>query len=210
MIKVAMLDDHPLILSGMKAILDIEADIRVTGTYHTSSLLLSDLHRELPDVLLLDLQLQQETGDAVLQLLQKEYSSIRVIILTNIDAMQVVRNLMTIGARGYMLKTSPLSKLPEAIRMVAGGAVYIADEIKEVLARTALTADRSHQTNSFSSRETEILQLISEEYTTQEIAMKLGLSNRTIDNYRLGLMQKLDAKNMIGMVKKAILLGLIK
>ncbi len=210
MISVAILDDHPLILSGMKSVLDTESDIEVIGTYTSSSMLFISFKEQLPDVLLLDLNLKNETGDQILQFILQDYPTIKVIMLTNIDTHHIVKNLLQLGAKGYLLKTTSLDKLAKSIRQVAQNDIVIAEEIKENMIKANFFSDKSQQLHKFSQREIEILQLIANEQTTQEIAQTLKLSNRTIDNYRLGLMQKLDSKNMIGMVKKAMILGLIK
>lgn len=210
-IKVAIIDDHPLVRNGIAALLAGEPDIALCGSYGNANQLLAALQTQQPDVLLLDLQIQEVSGFDLLPLITKAHPDIKTIVLTSIDSALIIRNLLNSGARGYLLKTSNQDIIATAIRAVNDGAVYLADEVKDLLSRSLL----NHKTNlgyhkDLSERELQILQLISEEYTSPEIAEKIHLSVRTVENYRLGLLQKFDVKNIAGLLKKAIMMGLVK
>jgi DNA-binding NarL/FixJ family response regulator len=209
-INVAILDDHPLVLNGIVSMLSGENHISIFGKFSHSNAFFVAIEKHQPDVLLLDLQLQETTGTEVLSVLKQKYPGIKVIILTSVNNLLVIKTLMAGGASGYILKTIELERITEAIDRVYKGEIYLSEEVKDLLAKSAISKKNILGFNDdLSAKEIEILRLIAGENTTQEISEKLRLSPRTIDNYRLGLMQKLGAKNMIGMVKKAIMLGLV-
>lgn len=210
-IKVAIIDDHPLVRGGISALLGYEPDIELCGNYSNSNQMLADFRTEQPDVLLLDLQMPDTSGFDLIPQLAAAYPSIRIIVLTSIDSALMIRNLLNSGAKGYLLKTDNQEHIAEAIREVAKGQIFLSEEVKNLLSSSLL----NHKTNigfhkDLSERELQILQLLYEEYTSPEIAARIHLSVRTVENYRLGLLQKLDAKNITGLIKKAIMMGLVK
>lgn len=210
-IKVSLIDDHPLVRSGLEALLQAEVDMEIVGVYANANQLIIGLKAQLPDILLLDLQMQDVSGFDLLPELKAAYPEMKIIILTSLDTAIVVKSLFNSGANGYLLKTTNQEVIAEAIREVYSGGIFMNNEVKNILSHSLL----NHKTNlgfnkELSEREREILQLIYEEYTSQEIAEKIHLSARTVENYRLGLLQKLDAKNIAGLIKKAIRMGIVK
>ncbi|MNU14865.1 Transcriptional regulatory protein LiaR [compost metagenome] len=210
-ISVGIIDDHPVVRDGLAAFLEQEADIAVTGSYANANQLLAAFKQQQPEVLLLDLQMQDISGFDLLPVITDKYPAVKTIILTSMDSALVIRNLLQAGAKGYLLKTTNQDRIAAAIRAVMQGELYLSDEVKSLLTNSLLL----HKTNlgfhkDLSERELQILQLIYDEHTSQEIADKIHLSVRTVENYRLGLLQKLDVKNMAGLIKKAILMGLVK
>jgi len=210
-IRIAITDDHPMMLNGLKHALETYEHIEVTGLYAGGNALLDGLQQQQPDVLLLDVHLPDITGDALTRIITRKYPSVRILILTSHDSIFFIRSLLRSGATGYVLKTAEHALLLEAIESVYRGLQYLSPEVKDSLIKDTLKM-RSKISNplELTQREKDIIQLIAEEHTSQEIAEKLFLSHRTVENYRLGLMQKLDAKNMVGLVKKAIQMGLVE
>ncbi|RQO30101.1 DNA-binding response regulator [Taibaiella sp. KBW10] len=210
-IQVAIIDDHPLVRSGINAMLESDAGIEVTGLYAHFNALMVAIKANVPDVLLLDLQMADMSGAAILEVVSKQYPQLSVIILTSIDSALMVRNLMKAGAKGYVLKTTGQEEILQAIHAVYQGEIYLSKDIKDILVQSTLQHKTGMGFNTeLSEREVQILQLIAAEYSSPEIAQKIHLSTRTVENYRLGLMQKLEVKNIAGLIKKAIFMGLIK
>ncbi len=210
-IKVALIDDHPLVRGGISALLSCEPDLELCGNYNNSNQMLADFRTAQPDVLLLDLQMPDTSGFDLVPQLTASYPAIKIIVLTSIDSALIIRNLLNAGAKGYLLKTGNQEHIARAIREVSGGQIFLSEEVKNLLTNSLI----NHKTNlgfhkDLSDRELQILQLLFEEYTSPEIAEKIHLSVRTVENYRLGLLQKLDAKNITGLIKKAIMMGLVK
>lgn len=212
MIKVAITDDHPLLLQGVKNILDGREGFQVTGCYTSGGILLAALQKEQPDVLLLDLQLAGDPqGKDLIVRLRQDYPELRILVLTSNDNAYNIQIILNAGAQGYLLKNIEQDLLMEAIETIYKGEEYLSPEVKNILL-DSLRKDKTKKvgTESLTPRELDILRLIAEEKTSHEIGEILHLSYRTIETYRLGIMQKLGVKNMVGMVKKAILLGIIK
>jgi DNA-binding NarL/FixJ family response regulator len=209
-IRVSIADDHPLVINGLKQILECCEDIEIISTYANGQELLNGLRSVQPDVLLLDIQMPYKTGDEVAPLILEAYKGIKIIALTNQDNTFYVKTMMRHGVSGYMLKTSDADTIVEAIRMVARGEVFVDLLLKEKLVEETLTAKKSNsRMPQLTRREKEVLELIASNFTSQEIADQLYLSKRTIDNHRLSLLLKLDVKNSAALIKKAMQMGLI-
>ncbi len=210
-IKIAITDDHPMVREGIKSMLLSSGEYIICGMYVNGSNCLSGLRQELPDVLLLDLSLPDINGAELVPKLRTEFPDLPIIIITSIDSVILIKSLINSGINGYLLKTSNHDLLTKAITSVRKGELFLAPEIQSILAnsvvKTAISGNKSMQ---LTEKETEIIRLIAHEYTSQEIAEKVHLSVRTVDNYRLGLMQKMDVKNLAGLVRKAILMGIVE
>ncbi len=213
-IKLAIADDHPLMLSGLQNVLQTYNHISICNTYASGNELLEGLAQQQPDVLLLDINLPDKTGNELIRIINKKYPHISVIALTSLDSAFHIKDMMQHGCKGYLLKNTPAHVLVEAIEKVYEGEEFLEPAIKEQLLRSMLKMKQQSGAGVLSTkltrREHEILQLIAEEYTSQEIAEKLSLSQRTVDNHRFSLLQKLQVKNSIGLVRAAMQLGLIE
>jgi len=210
-IKIAIADDHPLIVKGLQNILGAYPHLEVRHTYETGEELLTGLRKELPDVLLLDINLPDKTGNELIRIISKKYPEVRVLVLTSMDSIYHVKDMMQHGGMGYLLKNASAGTLVEAIESVYNGEEFLEPVLKEQLLRSMLKMKKQAELvrPTLTRREKEILQLIAAEYSSPEIAKKLSLSQRTVDNHRFSLLQKLQAKNSIGLVKSALQLGLI-
>lgn len=212
MIKIAITDDHPLLLNGLQQAIEAHGNMEIMGTYNNGSRLLNSLANTRPDVLLLDLQLSSDPqGSELVKMIKSKYPEIRILILTSNDNAYNIQLVLNSGADGYLLKNIEMTLLTDAIEKVYHGEEYLSPEVKDIL----LNSLRKNSSNlpgseNLTEREIQILQLIAEEKTSQEIGSILHLSYRTIETYRLAIMQKLGVKNMVGMTKKAIMLGIIK
>ncbi|RYZ53317.1 MAG: response regulator transcription factor [Sphingobacteriales bacterium] len=211
LIKVAITDDHPLAISGLKNMLSDVPHIEVANTYENGTLLLEGLRQSQPDVLLLDVQLPDIKGQELAEIISRDYPKVKILAITSLDAPIHVRSMMKHGCSGYVLKNIRVNALQHAIEQVYAGEQYIEPALKEQMMQNLLQVKKTSggRTPALTQREKEILKLIVEENTNQEIAEKLFLSLRTIENHRFSLLQKLEVKNSIGLVKVAIQLGLV-
>lgn len=206
MISVAITDDQVIILKGLQKILADVPGIIVTGVYNNGDELLEGLQKEQPDVLLLDIQMPGKSGIELAGIISKSYKHVKIIALTNIDIVAQIKKILQQGVLGYLLKDASPEKIVTAIKTVFEGGQFIQEELKQQL----LNSLSDHNTKQIvTRREKEILQLIVDEFTNQEIADKLYLSLRTVENHRNNLLQKLDVKNTAGLVKVAIQEGLV-
>ncbi len=212
MIRVAVTDDHLLIINGIKDLLAKVANIKVVASYLNVAETREGLAASLPDILLLDINLPDGDGIHLCKEVTKQYPSLKVLALTTYNQNVLVKNMMRAGASGFLMKNTSHQELCEAIQTVFNGEQYLQSEIKEALLRDSLgqAAPRTGFRPKLTRREKEILQLITDELTTQEIADRLFLSPKTVETHRLNLLQKLGVRNTAGLVKAAFHHGLLE
>jgi DNA-binding NarL/FixJ family response regulator len=210
-IKVTIADDHPVVLEGLQRILQDSPDVDLLDVCFNGEHLLQSLKKGTPDVLLLDIQMPGKRGDELAAYISQEYPGIAILALTNLDETFHVENMLMHGALGYLLKSSDRYVLLEAIKTVHGNRQYIDPNLKDQMLQDIMDARiKAAAVPKLTHRELEVLELIASEYTSPEIAEKLFISYRTVENHRLNLLFKLDVKNTAGLVRKALQMGLIK
>jgi DNA-binding NarL/FixJ family response regulator len=210
-IKIAIADDHPLVINGLRHILGNSDDIEIVNSYADGKELLAGLEQQEPDVLLLDIQMPGQTGDELAEIIAEKYPGVKMLALTNQDNVFYIKNMLRKGVLGYILKTTRDEILLDAIRTVFKGEQYLEATLKDKIIRDTMQAKKQLSANPvLSRREQEVLNYIASDLTSQEIADKLFVSKRTVDNHRLSLMMKLGVKNVAALVKKGIQLGLIE
>jgi DNA-binding NarL/FixJ family response regulator len=201
MIRIAIAEDHKLVINGLQKFFETSPEIEIIGTYLNGEQLLEGLQQQQPDILLLDIQMPGKSGIELAGIVHKKYPAIKMIALTNIEILYQVKKMMRQGCMGYMLKDVDAETLFSAIHRVYNGEQVIHDKIRSQI-NNSFFSNKSNQ--QITQREIEIIQLIAGEFTTNEIADKLFLSPHTIENHRNRILLKLDVKNTAGMVKKAM------
>jgi len=208
-IRIAIADDHPMIIDGLQNMVRNYPHLTLTGAYPDGATLLEGIGQDTPDVLLLDIQLPDHTGDHLAPVILKKYPDIRILILTNLDSTLSLYNMMRLGVKGYALKTTDQKTLIRAIETVYRGGEFLEPPLQERLYQfTRRMKKGSAIKPTLTPREKEILQLIINGDTGQEIADKLCIGFRTVEHYRENILLKLDVKNTAMLVKKALTLGL--
>ncbi len=209
-IKVAIVDDHPMVISGLCNMMENYTEIELSGKYSNGAELLAGLEKELPDVLLLDIQMPGETGIDLAPALAKKYPSMAVIALTNLNSVLYIYNMLKYGVKGYLLKTTTEDNLVKAIKCVHNGEEFIDTELQEKLNDfTSKMRREASLKATLTTREKDILKMIVNGHTTKEISEKLFLGYRTVESYRFNILMKLDANNTATLVRKAIESGLL-
>lgn len=207
-ITIALVDDHPAILNGLQMILQGFPDVSVIGAWQNGNQLLDGLEVQAPAILFLDIQLPGQDGLALCRRVSADYPEVRVIIFTNVEDKHTIRTAFQHGAAGYLLKTAGSREIREAIDTVRAGDQYVHAELKDQMFQQIIQRKPSRYAPTLTRREKEILSFIAQGSSNQEIANKLSLSVRTIENHRYNLMQKLDVKNTAALVRRAMELGL--
>jgi DNA-binding NarL/FixJ family response regulator len=209
--RIAIIDDHPLIVNGLQNMLRHNPEITIVGAYTQAEELLAGLTLARPDVLLIDIQMPEKSGPDLAKVIRQQYPEIRMIALTNLDSSFYVNAMLHNGVSGYVLKSADQEVLLQAISVVYGGGEYLEPGMKNRLWEDRVkTRRQAHANAPLTRREKEILLLIANELTTQEIAAQLFLSAATIETHRLNLLSKLEVKNTAGLIKKAMQLGLVE
>lgn len=208
-VKIAIADDHELIIQGLSLMLDNKPNLEVVWKNHGGINLLPNLQQHQPHVLLLDIQMPASNGIDLCAEITKALPAIKIIALTNFDESYYVKQMLRNGAKGYLLKNTDQDTLLKAIQEVYEGRIFLDPHVQHVLVEQ-LTQNRNSRTAiHLTRRENEILKLIAEEHSNQEIADRLFISLRTVETHRLNITQKLSAKNTVGLVKEAMKRGLI-
>lgn len=206
-IKIAIADDHPMIVTGLENMLANYPHITISGAYEDGEKLLKGLQYDVPDVLLLDIQMPGRTGDELAPLLSKKYPQMRVLTLTNFDTTIYLNSMLRHGISGYLLKTTDPRTLIKAIETLFAGGQFLDPAINEKVKQLKLMEKEAGR-NPLTIREKEILRHLVNGETTREIAEKLFLSFYTVENYRARILMKFEVKNTAELIKKVLVLGL--
>jgi len=209
---IVVLDDHLLITEAIEKITASNPDYVFSGGFHRFSELQNHIQqRGVPAFLLLDINLNGEDGIVVCKQLSKMYPTLNIIMLTGLTQAAIVKNAIKNGARGFMLKNMQREELWECIDEVKNGGTYLHKDIEKIMLKSSLnikSADTGYLPK-LTRREKEVLTLIMQEMTTQEIANALFISVNTVETHRSGLLSKLGAKNTAGLVKITLEKGLL-
>ncbi len=210
MIQLAITDDHPVVIRGLQDVLTPIPDIEVVWTAQTAADTLTKLEETIPDVLLLDIRLPDRSGIDLCEQIVGRYPGLKVLGLSSFDQASYIHSLLQRGASGYLLKTVDGTELTKAIQTVNGGGTYLHQALQELMKQAASSTASKANHPKLTRREKEVLQLILEECTTNEIAERLFISPSTAETHRLNLIQKLGVRNTAGLVKAAIERGLLE
>ena len=208
-ITVFIIDDHQIVINGINKALNDQFDIEVIGSACSAEESIEKVGHLLPDVLLLDIQLPEMDGIELCKVLHKKHPNLKIVGLTTFSQVSFIAEMLRNGAVGYLFKNTTEAELSEAIRTVHNGRTYLSEEVNQRLLAKAMNNKMKNFIPKLTRREKEILELIVEEHTSQEIADKLYLALSTVETHRMNLCSKLDARNTAGLVKRAIKFGLI-
>ena len=200
MITVSIIDDHQMIIEGIRSLLQDEADITWMGSVKTPSDLLESLRRGQPDVLLMDISLPQKNGLDLCKEVKEKYPAMHIIGLSTSNQASVIRKMLDSGASGYLLKDASKQEIVMALRQVVSGKSHVNFSVAEILKQTS----RDGALPVLTKREKEVLELISEGLTNQEIAARLFLNINTVDSHRKNMLTKFNAKNTAALIKIAM------
>lgn len=209
-INLAIIDDHEVVINGLKGMLSNYGQLHIGFTSTNGKSLIDHLAIQQPDVILMDIQMPDINGIDLCKQVLKQHPGIRVIAFSSFDDSNYVKQVLRSGAKGYLLKNADKETIVQAIEKVFEGEEYIDETIKKILLQESITGQRrSIFEIPLTKREQEILKLIAEGKSNQEIADQLFISLRTVETHRLNINQKLNVKNTAGLVKEAIRRGLI-
>lgn len=197
-IKVFIVDDHYMVIEGIRSLLQHEKEIEWSGHASNAESCLSFLKQQQPDVILMDVNLPDISGIELCKMVREKYPNVFVLGLSTFNQFAVIRDMMDNGASGYVIKNAGKEELVAAITEVAKGQTY--------MSREATTSLKESEKNAFviTRREKEILKLIAQGLTNNEIAEKLFISVPTVNTHRKSLLEKFDAKNTASLIRYAV------
>lgn len=208
MIRILVVDDHPVVRGGLVAVLEDEAEFQVVGAAESAEQAVALAGGEAPDVVLLDLELPGMDGVEAIPRLAEAAPSARVLVFTAYDTDERVFGAIRAGARGYLLKGASAEEIARAVRVVHAGGSYLEPRVAaKVMAQVG--APR-RATSALSQREREVLQLVAEGLSNKQIARSLAITERTVKFHVSSILSKLGAGNRTEAVTLAAQQGLVR
>ena len=209
MIRILVADDHKMFVDGIESILKGEQDIKVTGRCYDGPSVVKYIEENETDLILLDVNLPGMTGIEVCKALRDAGHQVKIIAISMFNEESFVTEILNNGAEGYILKNTGREELLTAIRTVHGGKTYFSNDVTQTIMRGLMKQRKASKKSTgfipkISRREKEVLKLIVQEHTTQEIANKLFISLKTVESHRSSLLGKLNARNSAGLVRIAM------
>lgn len=211
-IKVFIADDHQMVIDGIRLLLESDDEIVCVGTANNGNEAIQKLQEIATDVVLLDINMPEKNGIETCKALRTTHPNLRIIAISMLNEISPIKMMLKQGAMGYLLKNAGKEELLKAIKSVHIGERYFSAEVNDIIMDN-LSGSRKKKSNPFPSlsrREKEILQLIIDEKTTQEIAKQLFISVGTVETHRRNMMNKLGVRNTAGLVRVSFEYDLLK
>lgn len=205
-IAVHIADDHQILIDGVRAVIDLEPDIEVVGHSLNGKQVLKWFEENSADVLVLDINMPELDGLEVLKKFSTYDDVPEVIILSSYDDIKLVKEVLGMGAKGFVPKKSAGEHIVNAIRKVFKGEQYFSDDIKEKMMKTLIGKPMGEASSpdgilisSLTRREYQVLKLVAQQYTTREMSETLNISESTVETHRKNLIRKVNVKNSVGL-----------
>lgn len=206
-IHLALADDHPIVLAGLRNLIESEADLVLVGESTSGQLALKLIRETLPDIAIVDISMPEINGIALARRLAQDCPGVRVIMLTLYEETSFLKQALAAGAKGYVLKRSAAENLVRAIRAVKLGQIYIdpslADDASDGNPARSDTVAKPGNSLGLTEREASVLRYSARGLTTKEIAARLELSAKTVETYKSRATEKLDLSTRADIVRFA-------
>jgi two-component system response regulator NreC len=213
-IRVLLADDHTILRAGLKMMLNAQPDIEVIGEAADGRQAIHEAQRLQPDIVLMDITMPDMNGIEATRQIKKHLPDIKVLVLTMHEHDEYIFQALRSGASGYMLKEAADTELITALHVVHSGQFYLSPTAQSVMVGDYLqrvrTGEEKDSYSSLTEREREILKLVAEGYTNNQIAERLVISPKTVDTHRTHIMDKLNLHSRAELVKYAMRRGLLE
>ena len=209
-IKIAIADDHKIFRDGIKMALSDKENLKILWEAEDGKDMMHKIGIKMPDVLLMDIRMPEIDGINAIQILRKEYETVKIIVLTMYDDHQMITKMMEMGANAYLTKTTDPEEIYEAIFTCMNEDYYFNDLVNAAVMGKLMQKKSVRQIYgdslpiTFSEKEIKILQLLSEDKTTEEISKVIFLSPRTIETIRQNMKSKVNTKTIGGLIMYAM------
>jgi DNA-binding NarL/FixJ family response regulator len=213
-IRVLLTEDHTIVRQGLSALLRSEPDMEVVGEASDGLEAVEMARKMIPDVVLMDIAMRNLNGLEATRKIKRLFPDMKVLVLTMYENEEWIFQTLKAGASGYLIKDSAMTDLTSAIRAIHQGDSYLSPSIsKKVIdeyIRKAEMGEKGRTDDLLSGREREILQLIAEGHSVPKIASALCISKKTVEAHKTHIMEKLNIRDKVGLIKYAIRTGLTK
>jgi two-component system response regulator NreC len=212
-LRIFLADDHTVMREGLKSLVNAQADMEVIGEADNGRTALQKARELQPDVVIMDVSMPELSGIKVTEQLKRSCQKIKVLVLTAHDESGYLRQLLQVGASGYVLKKAAAEELINAIRAVASGGVYLDPTLAGKVVTGYVGSRRlkgTPQGNDLSEREAEVLRLVAWGYTNKEIGSYLTISVKTVETHKANILEKLDLRSRVEMVRYALRQGWLR
>lgn len=203
-VKVFIADDHYMIVEGIHSLLKEEAGIEWMGHAMNASSCMAFLSKQQPDVILLDINMPDKSGIELCTEIKAAYPAVQILGLSSYNQLSYISKMLENGASGYLLKNAGKQEILEAIETVMTGKKYLSNE-----AAAVIRENRNKAVPVLTRREKEVLSLIAEGYTNNQIAEKLFISAATVDTHRTSLLSKFEVKNTASLIRNSAQQGFL-
>lgn len=210
MITVLLTDDHTLVRTGIKRLLEDSKQVEIIGEACCGEDSLELAHKLKPDVILMDVNMPGIGGVEACRRILERNPKQKIIALTIYTEKTFPKRMLEIGAKGYLTKECGVAEMIEAIKIVKGGGAYIAPTIAQQLALSLLPGNEENPIDKLSRREFQVMLMISHGLSNLQMSEKLCLSPKTVSTYRLRLLEKLGAQNEVDLLKIAVEQGMVE
>ena len=200
-ITVILVDDHHIVLDGLKSLLESDSDFVIMGALRTAEDALEMMKQKQPSILMTDYSLPGLSGLELTKHVRIHYPDVKIVVLSMHDEASVVRSVLKEGVDGYLLKNIQQFELRNALKQIALGMKYVSPEITKLI--MAGMSQPAQEPELLTLREREILRLIAQENSNKQIAEKLFISERTVETHRKNILRKTNTNSVIGLIKYA-------
>ncbi|MCW3103706.1 MAG: degU 1 [Bacteroidetes bacterium] len=203
-IKVFILDDHQMLIDGLKALLINEKEFEICGTANTAKAALEQIGKNTPDVVLSDINMPEMDGIAFTREVKKAHPEVKVLALSMFGEKSTISEILDAGASGYILKNTGKEELINALLKISAGGMFFSDEISAEMMKALSERGQKEEKVHLTEREKEIINLIAKEYSNAQIGEALFISERTVETHRKNIFRKANTKTVVGLMKFAI------
>lgn len=206
-VRVFIVDDHPMVLAGLHSLLGGLENIEVIGSVSNAFDAIPFIQKNRPDVVLLDINLPEISGIDLCKKIHQQFPSIRILGMSTFSERSYISRMIENGASGYLIKSASAEEIAEAIHTIGDGKIYLSVAMEHL--GKPLSVLPSESLPALTKREKEVLQLISEGLTNNQVAEKLFISPLTVDSHRKNLLTKLNVNNTASLITLAVKHGLL-
>jgi len=202
-IKVAIVDDHQIVIDGIKSLLDGQDNFEITAYTTSPNQMLTILAEKQVDVLMTDIMMPEMNGQDLAKAVRKQFPAVKILALSMTGEGDIVNNMINeADISGYVLKNIGKQELTHALQKIAGGGIYFSDEVLKELEKFS-TIKKENEETHLTAREVEIIRLIEKEMSNKDIADALYISERTVETHRKNIFRKTKTGSLIGLIKYA-------